>query len=61
MGRIARRGVRGDVVQTGCAESSHGTVGHRLATCHRTFIFEVKQDIGFSRGIKGFGVKSYTK
>lgn len=44
------------MVQTRCAESSYGTIGHCFAPCDGPVIFEIEHNIRFRGGIKAFGV-----
>lgn len=46
------------MVQTRCAESSYGTVGHCLAPCDGPIIFEIEHNIRFRGSMKAFGVPS---
>lgn len=60
MSRCVRRRVCRDIVKTGSAESTNGTVGHGLAPGDGGFIFEVEEGVGLSRSVETFGVPGYT-
>lgn len=56
--RAARRRIGGNMVQAGGAVAPDGAVGHGLAAGNGGGIFEVEEDVGFGRSVKGFGVPS---
>ena len=60
MGRCVRRRVCRNIVKTGSAESTNGTVGHGLAPGDGGFIFKVEEGVGLGGSMETFGVPGYS-
>lgn len=56
MWRRVGRGIAGLVVDASGAESTDHAIGHGLAALNGLWVLEIEYDIGFGRGVEGFGV-----